>query len=55
MSLMKDYNYPQLQFEAAWSLTNMATGTTFQSMWIIDKGGIPTFLNLMRSKIPQII
>lgn len=41
---VKQLDYPQLQLEATWALTNVASGTTIQCQSIIDKGGIPLFV-----------
>lgn len=41
---VKQQEYPQLQLEATWALTNVASGTTIQCQSIIDKGGIPLFV-----------
>jgi importin subunit alpha-1 len=41
---MKQNSFPQLQLEATWALTNVASGTTGQCQSIIDKGGIPLFV-----------
>ena len=41
--------YPQLQLEGAWTLCNIASGTTLQCQTIVDKGGIPLFVNLLNS------
>lgn len=41
---VKQSEYPQLQLEATWALTNVASGTTVQCQSIIDKGGIPLFV-----------
>ena len=41
--------YPQLQLEATWALTNVASGSSVQCQSIIDKGGIPLFVELLKS------
>jgi importin subunit alpha-6/7 len=44
---VKQENFPQLQLEATWILTNVASGSTIQCQSIIDKGGIPLFISLL--------
>jgi len=46
---MQKDDEPHLQLEAAWALTNVASGTTQQTQTIIDKGGITLFINLLKS------
>ncbi|XP_059613892.1 importin subunit alpha [Phlebotomus argentipes] len=49
VELLGSFQEPDTQFEAAWTLTNIASGTTQQTKAVIDAGSIPCFVVLMSS------
>merc|ERR1719421_2227605 len=49
VQFLQDTARPDLQFEAAWVLTNIASGTAEQTRCVVEHGALPIFVQLLQS------
>jgi len=49
VALLKEVSRPDVQFESAWVLTNIASGTADQTRIVVEHGALPLFVELLQS------
>merc|ERR1719428_1664798 len=49
VQFLQDVQRPDVQFEAAWVLTNIASGTAEQTRVVVEHGALPIFVQLLQS------
>ncbi|CAE7922112.1 unnamed protein product [Symbiodinium necroappetens] len=51
VQFLKEINRPDLQFEAAWVLTNIASGNADQTRVVVEQGALPIFVQLLQGPL----
>ena len=54
LKIVSFLSVPELQFEASWALTKIASGNTAHTKAVVDAGAVPRFVTLLTSESPEL-
>lgn len=54
VTMLERFDNPSIQFEAAWVLTNIASGSSDETKVVVDAGAVPKFVTLLSSSHAQV-
>ena len=55
IKFLSDSANPELQFEAAWVLTNIASGNSAQTEIVVNSGAVEPFIEMLRSPYNYVV
>lgn len=54
VQLLMIQTHPDVQYEAAWCLTNLSSGSHEETMAVVDAGAVPILISLMQSPVEKV-
>jgi hypothetical protein len=51
---LENWDHPEIQFEAAWALTNIVSGTSLQTRHVVELGAISPLIKLLSSSYSNV-
>lgn len=54
VSFLDKFDYPDIQFDAAWALTNIGSGDSEDTRSVVEAGSVPPLVRLLKSPVDKV-